>query len=101
VIAKVWTRADVEALGVRTDVPTAGAILAGLCRDESYRAVKRGKFPVPVLRVGRRLIVPVQPILQLLGLDTPAGGPSPEAPPAAAAEPSLKDTTGDKRTTAA
>jgi hypothetical protein len=31
--------------------------------------VKRGKFPVPVLKVGRRLVVPVQPILELLGLD--------------------------------
>jgi hypothetical protein len=67
--AKVWTRKAVEALGVKTDVPTAGAILAGLGRDESYRAVKRGKFPVPVIRVGRRMIVPVQPILDLLGLD--------------------------------
>jgi hypothetical protein len=74
--AKVWTRKAVEALGVKTDVPTAGAILAGLGRDESYRAVKRGKFPVPVIRVGRRIVVPVQPILELLGLDqaTQAGG---------------------------
>jgi hypothetical protein len=68
-MAKVWTRKAVEALGAKTDVPTAGAILAGLGRDESYRAVKRGKFPVPVIRVGRRMIVPVQPILDLLGLD--------------------------------
>jgi hypothetical protein len=73
---KVWTRKAVEALGVKTDVPTAGAILAGLGRDESYRAVKRGKFPVPVIRVGRRMVVPVQPILDLLGLDqaTESGG---------------------------
>jgi hypothetical protein len=66
-----WTREAVWALGVRTDVPTAGAILGGLGRDESYRAVKRGKFPVPVIKVGRRLVVPTQPILALLGLDIP------------------------------
>lgn len=65
----LWTPEAVRALGVRTDVPTAGSILGGLCKDESYRMVKRGKFPVPVLRVGRRLVVPVQPILELLGLD--------------------------------
>ena len=62
----------------RTDVPTAGAILVGWGRDEAYRAVKRGDFPVPVLQLGRRLVVPVQPILDLLGLgppDTAAAGP--------------------------
>lgn len=69
--AKVWTRTEVEALGVRTDVPTAGAILGGLCPDEAYRMAKRGAFPVPVLHIGRRLVVPVQPILDLLGLDPP------------------------------
>jgi hypothetical protein len=64
-----WTRADVEALGVRTDVPTAYAILTGLDKDAAYRAVKRGDFPVPVIKVGRRMIVPVAPIIRLLGLD--------------------------------
>lgn len=72
--AKVtWTPEAIRALGARTDVPTAGSILAGLCKDEAYRMVKRGKFPVPVLHVGRRLVVPVQPILDLLGLDKTDG----------------------------
>ena len=73
---RVWTPAEVVALGVRTDVPTAGEILAGLCRDEAYRSVKRGDFPVPVVKVGRRLVVPVAPILELLGIkpdDQPSG----------------------------
>lgn len=76
---RVWTPAEVIALGVRTDVPTAGEILAGLCRDEAYRSVKRGDFPVPVLKVGRRLVVPVAPILELLGIkpdDQPPSGPA-------------------------
>jgi hypothetical protein len=77
-----WTPAQVRALGVRTDVPTAGEIIAGLCRDESYRAVKRGKFPVPVIKVGRRLVVPVTPILALLGIgpDMETAGPAPPDP---------------------
>ena len=61
----VWTAAEVFALGVRTDVPTAGAILAGWGPSESYKAVSRGDFPVPVISVGRRLVVPVAPIAQL------------------------------------
>jgi hypothetical protein len=65
---RTWTEADVLALGVRTDVPTAGEILAGLCRDEAYRMHQRGEFPVPVLKVGRRLVVPVAPILRLLDI---------------------------------
>jgi hypothetical protein len=78
-VQRVWTPAEVVALGVRTDVPTAGEILAGLCRDEAYRSVKRGDFPVPVLKIGRRLVVPVAPILELLGIkpgvNATAGGP--------------------------
>jgi hypothetical protein len=65
--------AAVRALGVRTDVPTAGEIPAGLGRAEAYRAVERGTFPVPVIRVGRRLVVPVQPILDLVAIGPSAG----------------------------
>lgn len=46
-IKPVWTEEKVRALGVRTDVPTAGEIIAGLCRDESYRMVKRGDGQTP------------------------------------------------------
>jgi hypothetical protein len=79
----VWTPAEVVALGVRTDVPTAGDILAGLCRDEAYRSVKRGDFPVPVVKVGRHLVVPVAPILELLKIkpdDRPSSGPAAQNP---------------------
>jgi len=82
---RAWTAAEVAALGVRTDVPTAGSIIAGLGRDESYRAVKRGTFPVPVIKVGRHLVVPMQPILTLLQIDAPetsAAGPEPPGPAA-------------------
>lgn len=63
-----WTADDVRALGVRTDVPTAGSIF-GLSRTQAYAALARGAFPVGVIRVGRRYLVPVAPILHLLGLD--------------------------------
>jgi hypothetical protein len=68
-----WTRYQIEALGTRTDLPTAGSIIAGLSETSSRELHRRGEFPVPVLRVGRRLVVPTAPILALLGLDD--GGP--------------------------
>lgn len=75
---RVWTPEEVRALGVRTTVPIAGEIIAGLCKDESYRAVQRGTFPVPVVKCGRRMVVPVAPILELLRLngDATAAAPS-------------------------
>ena len=80
---RVWTPEEVKALGVRTSVPIAGEIIAGLCRDEAYRAVKRGTFPVPVVKCGRRMVVPTAPIIALLGLEPEASAPGP-APPRAA-----------------
>ena len=65
-----WSEEAIHGLGVRTDVPTAGSIL-GLSRTQAYEAVKAGRFPVPVIPVGRRLIVPVAPIRQLLGIGAP------------------------------
>jgi hypothetical protein len=79
---RVWTPEDVKALGVRTTVPIAGEIIAGLCKDEAYRAVQRGTFPVPVVKCGRRMVVPVAPILELLGIKPAvnAAGPAPPSP---------------------
>lgn len=33
-----------------------------------YEAIKRDDFPVPVLRIGRKIRIPTQPLLELLGL---------------------------------
>jgi hypothetical protein len=82
---RVWTPEDVKALGVRTTVPIAGEIIAGLCKDEAYRSVKRGDFPVPVVKCGRRMVVPVAPILELLGIK-PAVNAAGPAPPSLVAE---------------
>nr|DAL10383.1 MAG TPA_asm: Pyocin activator protein PrtN [Caudoviricetes sp.] len=42
-----------------------------LCVGEStaYAAVRAGKFPIPVLHVGGRIIVPTAPLLEALGID--------------------------------
>lgn len=78
-----WSEAAVCALGVKTDVETAGSIL-GLSRTQSYQAVKAGRFPVPVISVGRRLIVPTAPIRKLLQIDQAepvAAGPADQITP--------------------
>jgi hypothetical protein len=63
-----WTVEAVRDLGVTTDVETAAAIL-GIGRTKAYDMAKRGQFPVRLLRVGRRYLVPTPAILALLGLD--------------------------------
>jgi excisionase family DNA binding protein len=62
-----WTPEAVRQLGMTTDVATAGAIL-GIGRSKAYELAKNGEFPVAVLRVGRRYLVPTSALLTLLGV---------------------------------
>jgi hypothetical protein len=64
---KQWTAQEVRALGVTTDLQTAAEIL-GLRPLSGYGIHARGAFPVPVIRAGGRLRVPVAAILDLLCL---------------------------------
>jgi hypothetical protein len=61
-----WTETTIRALGVTTDVPTAGSIL-GLSRSHAYRLAHESRFPFPTLQVGARIRVPVAGILTALG----------------------------------
>jgi Helix-turn-helix domain len=63
-----WTVDTVRQLGLTTDVATAGAIL-GIGRTKAYELAKNGEFPVALLRVGRRYLVPTQGLLSLLGAE--------------------------------
>lgn len=47
---------------------TEAAELLGVGRATAYNAAKSGNFPVPVLRVGSRYVVPTRPLLQVLGV---------------------------------
>ncbi|MEV7629396.1 helix-turn-helix domain-containing protein [Actinoplanes sp. NPDC089786] len=67
-----WTAESVRALGLTTDVETAGSIL-GIGRSKAYDLAKKGEFPVRVIRVGRTYLVPVWAILELLGVSRPPG----------------------------
>jgi hypothetical protein len=64
-LARPWTAEAVRGLGLTTDVATAGAIL-GIGRTKAYELAKHGEFPVKILRVGRRYLVPTTAMLAVL-----------------------------------
>jgi hypothetical protein len=64
------TAAEIRALSAVVDLVTAGRAL-GMGRTKSYELARTGRFPCPVLRVGRSYLVPTAGLLTLLGLDRP------------------------------
>ncbi|KAB1161408.1 helix-turn-helix domain-containing protein [Micromonospora sp. AMSO12t] len=60
-----WTVERVQSLGAVTNVVTAGAVL-GIGRTKAYELAKVNQFPVRILKVGRRYLVPVADIMDLL-----------------------------------
>jgi hypothetical protein len=61
-----------EALSRPTiSVPDAGSVFFGLARNAAYDAAKRGD--IPTIRVGGRIMVPVVPLAEKLGLQTKIG----------------------------
>jgi hypothetical protein len=62
---------------VRPTIPAEESFpLLGLGRSLGYELIRRGEFPVPVLRLGRKLRVPTAPLLDLLA---GRSGPPPSA----------------------
>ena len=49
---------------------TEAAQLLGIGRSTAYAAARNDEFPVQVIKVGGRYIVPTKPLLDLLGLDS-------------------------------
>jgi hypothetical protein len=70
-MAAALTREEVLVLPAVIDVVTAGRAL-GLGRTLTHELVRRGEFPVPVLRVGRVYRVPTAGVLKLLALYPPS-----------------------------
>ena len=63
-----WTADQVRARGLSTNFETAASIF-GLSRTVAYDLLRRGEFPVPTFKVGRRIVVPVPEILRRFGVD--------------------------------
>jgi hypothetical protein len=68
---RVPTPDEIRAWPATVDVPTAGRAF-GVGRDESYRLAREGRFPVPVLRLGRFLRVTRSAVLDVLGISDTA-----------------------------
>ena len=52
-------------------VPDAGRLFFGLARNGSYLAARKGD--IPTIKVGGRIMVPVAPLAEKLGLRSTAG----------------------------
>jgi predicted site-specific integrase-resolvase len=48
------------------DLLTAATML-GIGRTLAYELVRTGRWPTPIIRIGRLIKVPTQPLLDLLG----------------------------------
>jgi excisionase family DNA binding protein len=53
-------------------IPEVAALLR-ISRNLAYELAARDGLPVPVLRLGRRLLVPRQALLRALGVDETSG----------------------------
>ena len=73
----------VEILPPTISVEQAGELL-GVSRRSAYRAVARGE--IPTVRVGRRLLVPTQRLLDMLGMPPAAERPPRVSPQVSTAE---------------
>ncbi|MEU7589970.1 hypothetical protein AB0A95_27190 [Micromonospora sp. NPDC049230] len=64
-VGQVWTIERIRALGVTTTLATTASVL-GISRSQAYRLAATDQFPVPLIRAGSRIIVPVAALLHLI-----------------------------------
>ncbi|TYB38182.1 hypothetical protein FXF50_11025 [Micromonospora sp. AP08] len=72
-VGEVWTVERIRALGVTTTLATTASVL-GISRSQAYRLAATDQFPIPLIRAGSRIIVPVAALLHLLQPDPAATG---------------------------
>ena len=66
---------ELLSLPVVVDLTTAGRAF-GISRTSAYRLAGLGQLPVPVLRLGRRLVVTRAALFGALGVTDPAATPA-------------------------
>lgn len=62
---------EIDALGVSCDLRTAARAL-GVSKSTAYALAQKGEFPVRVVRIGSRYVVPTADLRALLGLGSAA-----------------------------
>ncbi len=75
------TSDEVRSWPVTIDIQTA-ARAWGIGRDQAYRLFHEGRFPVPVLHLGRNLRVTRASVLEALGIHDASPERAPEEPDA-------------------
>lgn len=45
------------------------AALLGVSRGYAYEQIKVGSFPVPAIRIGARIVIPIHEVARVLGTD--------------------------------
>ena len=64
-------QAEIDALGVSCDLRTAAKAL-GVSKSTAYALAQKGEFPVRVVRIGSRYVVPTADLRALLGMGAAA-----------------------------
>ena len=59
------TENDLRGLPPVIDVPTAAAVM-GIGRTAAYELIRTERWPTPILRLGKSIRIPTQPLLDLL-----------------------------------
>ena len=59
---------DLRNLPPVVDLPTAAAVL-GVGRTAAYELVRAGRWPTPVLRLGKLIRIPTSHLLELVGVE--------------------------------
>lgn len=62
-VGEAWTIERIRALGVTTTLATTASVL-GISRSQAYRLAATNQFPIPLIRAGSRIIVPVAALLR-------------------------------------
>lgn len=65
---RAWTAEQLRGLPVTIPVPLAGEAGWALSRGVSYSMAREGSFPVPVHRIGSRLVVVTADVLRAVGI---------------------------------
>ena len=73
-MTETLTKAELLTLPPVVDLSTAASAL-GLGRSAAYELVRAGKWPTPILRLGRAIRVPTAPLLVLLGVAPTSSDP--------------------------
>lgn len=91
---RAWTSEDVLGLGARTDLVTACDAVLGIGKTKAWEAFHRGELPFPTIQCGRRVVVPVAPLLELLRLTPDMSEGTPVSVPSATDSPNGATTDG-------